>query len=248
MEAIALAPSEMMDMLEIIHATQQCQTMISFQESAQKLQDLLGCQETAFCWKPMNTASLTEMPTVVNVGFPDDFFTTVEQHDLMIGNPIAIRGMQEEGLLSWQETFENSSPSDLLLEVKHSFNLYNGYSFSIFSLRPQAVTMISLNSYDHAEVQRWQFILEHLMPHFNLALSEVLETPTPKPVAPSLTSRELEVLSWVKEGKTSWEISKILKISERTINFHVNNVKKKLNAGNRMSAVAQAMHFGLVQC
>jgi DNA-binding CsgD family transcriptional regulator len=56
-----------------------------------------------------------------------------------------------------------------------------------------------------------------------------------------LSKREIEVLSWLKEGKTSWEIARILLISERTVNFHVSNIIKKLDANNRTHAVALAV-------
>jgi DNA-binding CsgD family transcriptional regulator len=56
-----------------------------------------------------------------------------------------------------------------------------------------------------------------------------------------LSKREIEVLSWLKEGKTSWEIARILRISERTVNFHVGNILKKLDANNRTHAVALAV-------
>ncbi|WP_447973005.1 LuxR family transcriptional regulator [Nitrospira sp. Kam-Ns4a] len=52
----------------------------------------------------------------------------------------------------------------------------------------------------------------------------------PQPSAPSvrqapvLTKREREVLEWMKEGKTNWEIGRILGISERTVRFHVGNI------------------------
>jgi LuxR family transcriptional regulator, quorum-sensing system regulator CviR len=57
----------------------------------------------------------------------------------------------------------------------------------------------------------------------------------------NLSKKEIEVLSWLKEGKTSWEIATILLISERTVNFHVGNVIKKLDAKNRTHAVAIAV-------
>lgn len=44
----------------------------------------------------------------------------------------------------------------------------------------------------------------------------------------TLTAREREVLCWTAEGKTACEIGKILSISERTVNFHVNNILEKL--------------------
>jgi len=48
-----------------------------------------------------------------------------------------------------------------------------------------------------------------------------------------LSKREAECLSWVANGKTSSEVSQILGISERTVNFHVNNSMKKFDAVNR---------------
>ena len=57
----------------------------------------------------------------------------------------------------------------------------------------------------------------------------------------SLTPREIEVLNWLKDGKTSWEISKILNISERCTNFHADNIKCKLGTVNRTQGVAIAV-------
>lgn len=55
-----------------------------------------------------------------------------------------------------------------------------------------------------------------------------------------LTQREKECLVWVAEGKTSWETSKILSISERTVIYHLQNVVQKLDVVNRAQAVAKA--------
>jgi LuxR family transcriptional regulator, quorum-sensing system regulator BjaR1 len=62
-----------------------------------------------------------------------------------------------------------------------------------------------------------------------------------------LTIREREVLRWAAGGKTSWEISVILKISERTVKFHMVEASRKLNAVNRTSAVAKALARGLIK-
>lgn len=61
-----------------------------------------------------------------------------------------------------------------------------------------------------------------------------------------LSVREKEVLDWLKHGKSSWDISTILGISERTVNFHVYNVMRKLEAVNRPQAVAVAARLGLI--
>jgi len=54
-----------------------------------------------------------------------------------------------------------------------------------------------------------------------------------------LTDRERDALSWVAEGKSDWEISVILGVSETTVRFHVDNARKKLGAVNRAQAVAR---------
>jgi DNA-binding CsgD family transcriptional regulator len=60
---------------------------------------------------------------------------------------------------------------------------------------------------------------------------------------PLLSPRELEVLYWLKHGKTSWDIAKILDISERTVNYHVNNILQKLDVTNRLQAVFEASNL-----
>jgi len=54
------------------------------------------------------------------------------------------------------------------------------------------------------------------------------------------------VLRWTADGKTSSEISCILNIAERTVNFHINNVVAKLNAANKTSAAIKAAMLGLL--
>ncbi len=62
----------------------------------------------------------------------------------------------------------------------------------------------------------------------------------------ALTPREVEVLRWLRKGKTSWDISVILMISERTVNYHVGNIMQKLDVTNRMQAVSEAANRELI--
>lgn len=61
-----------------------------------------------------------------------------------------------------------------------------------------------------------------------------------------LSQRELEVLRWLKMGKSSWDISRILTISERTVNYHVGNIIRKLGVVNRLQAVFEAVRMNLI--
>jgi LuxR family quorum sensing-dependent transcriptional regulator len=44
----------------------------------------------------------------------------------------------------------------------------------------------------------------------------------------------------VADGKTAWEVSRILSISEHTVLTHQRNVKQKLDAANNVHAVVKA--------
>ena len=58
-----------------------------------------------------------------------------------------------------------------------------------------------------------------------------------------ITKRESEVLYWVSYGKTSWEIAKILNMSPRTVNKHLEQIFKKLGVDNRTSAAAISLRI-----
>lgn len=61
-----------------------------------------------------------------------------------------------------------------------------------------------------------------------------------------MTRREMEVLSYLADGMTSNEISKILKISNHTVDWYMNGIQDKLKAKNRQHVVALAFRLGLV--
>jgi len=60
------------------------------------------------------------------------------------------------------------------------------------------------------------------------------------------SKRELEILKWTAEGKTSAEIAIILSISENTVNFHQKNMQRKFNAPNKTQIACYAVAIGLI--
>lgn len=61
-----------------------------------------------------------------------------------------------------------------------------------------------------------------------------------------LSARELDCLSWTAAGKTAWEASMILGISERTVRFHLNVAREKLQCTTTTQAVAKAITNKLI--
>jgi DNA-binding NarL/FixJ family response regulator len=109
---------------------------------------------------------------------------------------------------------------------------------------PTAVQAVKQGAYD--------FITKP--PEFDKLITiirRVIEVPRPgtkslKMKFPVLSGREKEILKWLKEGKSSWDISRILRISRNTVNFHIKNLFRKLDVVNRTQAVSEALRRGII--
>jgi DNA-binding response OmpR family regulator len=62
-----------------------------------------------------------------------------------------------------------------------------------------------------------------------------------------LNDREVETLTWVARGKTSLEISQILSLSKRTVDFHIDNARSKLGVSTRTEAAIKAVTGRLIE-
>lgn len=101
----------------------------------------------------------------------------------------------------------------------------------------------AFSNFDKRTLNKFRTLMQILGPHLHLAYMRATSwnghgQPWPKLLA--LTDREEEIMRWVAEGKTNWEISVILHVSLNTIKFHLKNVYQKLGGvENRWTAVAQ---------
>lgn len=57
--------------------------------------------------------------------------------------------------------------------------------------------------------------------------------------AVTLRPREEECLYWAARGKTTWEIARLVHLSQHTVHYHLRNATAKLGASNRQQAVAE---------
>ena len=60
-----------------------------------------------------------------------------------------------------------------------------------------------------------------------------------------LTHRELEILQLVREGKTNKAIAQEFYISEKTVEFHLDNIYSKIGARTRLMAGIWAFQNGM---
>ena len=64
--------------------------------------------------------------------------------------------------------------------------------------------------------------------------------------APSLSSRETEVMQWTAAGKSQADVGDILSISVRTVEVHLASSRRKLAALTTPQAVGRAIAMGLI--
>jgi LuxR family quorum sensing-dependent transcriptional regulator len=69
----------------------------------------------------------------------------------------------------------------------------------------------------------------------------------PQEATVTLSGREREVLTWVAAGRTAWQIGELLQISQRTVEWYIQQAAQKLGARNRMQAVVIAARDRLIE-
>ncbi|MFW5709342.1 MAG: response regulator [Chloroflexota bacterium] len=61
-----------------------------------------------------------------------------------------------------------------------------------------------------------------------------------------LTNREIDILRQARHGLTNKQIGRLLHISDRTVQGHLQNIYQKLNVSSRTEAVTRALQLGLI--
>jgi two-component system NarL family response regulator len=76
--------------------------------------------------------------------------------------------------------------------------------------------------------------------------SEIDKRLTERLNAPSLTSREIEVLQFIAKGLRNSEIAKMLTITEGTVKIYVKKILYKLNVSDRTEAATVGLQRGII--
>jgi transcriptional regulator EpsA len=96
--------------------------------------------------------------------------------------------------------------------------------------------------------------MQLLLPYLDTALCQVTPLIHPESDTPVLTEqpkdkeylglskREIEIMTWVRMGKTNHEIASILGISIFTVKNHLQHIFKALDVNTRMEAVSKVVH------
>lgn len=193
-------------------------------------------------------------PRIISIsGYPKEWRDRYTEAGYIAIDPTIIHCASNLLPIRWEQIVpqekENEQVRCFMGEAR-GFGLQSGVSFAVHSPHGESAMLSLATQITHASARSH---INNAMPfaqlfaiHLHENVRRILEHDIIPLKRVELTTREREVLLWTAEGKTTWETSRILNVSERTVVFHLSNASTKLKVSNRQQAVARAVSLGLI--
>jgi DNA-binding CsgD family transcriptional regulator len=235
---------ELADILYLIQSSLACRVSADVIRLLKGIKQLLGGDCSVCGIEKWDGREFPEPPAVINCNFPEEWLRIFIEGEFYNKCPIVLNTMKKPGPRIWVDTRKSYMAGELRrLSRVDRFGLRYGISGGMFDKRTCTGSFFAVTARRNTFDEHHLSMVEILTTYVHQALERVYRNARLETI--SLTKREKEVLKWVKDGKTNWEISMILKISERTVKFHIKNFLRKLNAVNKTHAAAIAAELGL---
>jgi DNA-binding CsgD family transcriptional regulator len=239
-----LGPSDAIALLEITHECVTCRTEADFRSLFERLRKLFAFRHAFAMTGHVDARRGVVIARALNVDFPEAYLREYVARDYLRTDTV-LKGALATGRVRYFSERDSSRPREIV-SLNADFGMQDGYASGSRPRSKGAGSLVSLKGPSIRNERRTAAIVEFLTPHLHLALTRILDGERPAEAPVALSGREREVIAWLQHGKSSWEISVILGISESTVNFHVYNLIKKLGATNRPQALAIAARHGLL--
>lgn len=247
-----LSKNDTVYLLEVIHASLSCTSEEEFKELVGKLNSLISFDFAVSGLARIDASRAIKSYEVVNISYPPEWLEIYLSRKFYQIDPVFKNNFTNFGLQYWPDTYKTSVPPAKYLSLSVNYGLRDGYTYGVKNQKGTEGSLFSINCKSSVSRKSREFhrrvavILTHIAPHLHHALYRIFAPSTNRKHMKPLSLREIEILNWIKQGKSSWDISKILGISESTVNFHITNVMQKLDAVSRPQAVANAVLYGLI--
>ena len=206
-----------------------------------------------FVYASVVPTSLTHPSLVYVDNFPNNWREKYLKEEMAAIDPTLSYCMKHSVPIDWKQLeLEHELPLDSTNYLQHmrELGLNSGVSFPVHTSQGVRSLFSVASSREYPEatlhIDRIKSYGQLFAVYVNEAMIKLHGITQFVFFDPPISDREKECLLWVAEGKTAWETGQILKIAERTVNFHINNVSTKLGAVNRQQAVARAITLGVI--
>lgn len=236
---------ELQGFLEILHYSVEAETDEDVKKVLDRAQKIFPCEHTLAGVARVNSkGSVQEFSHIVNISYPNDWLYQYAKNGYADVDPILTTHAKTFQTQIWTNTYRQSfsKKEKEFIEHARSFGLVNGITAGSLDKKRGLCSFVSFASQSSNTPlhQNYIGILEYIVHRLHYTL--IKNTPTTTNSASNiLSTRELSVLQWMTQGKTNWEISRILGVSERTIRFHVEGIFCKLDVTSRSHAVAMGI-------
>lgn len=229
----------------------------SIEELTEELQIIIrnwGFERFAYLCSPKNSRDATESdPPIMVSNFPVEWIAHYRRESLYCTDPIFAVARNNRDVFSWTAEGLESCPTPewhRFIQKTNRFPVNRGVTAPIHGPRSE----LAVFTLDTSNIQEApERLVEQIGPELFLTAQYTHNTVRNKFLNISanektrLTARQEECLYWTAQGKTSWEVSNIVGISEATANFHLKNAVVKLDASNKCHAVSKAISHGILQ-
>lgn len=241
-----LSHNDAISILELIHMSLSCNLKNDFASLFPKIQELFSFDFACAILGYRENNSVV-VDDGVNISYPDECLTAYKSRNYVQDDLIVKKNFTDYKLQYWCVEKKRPEQSEYLISFAIDYNIKAGYAQGSKPFGPEKnASLFTFASAAMKSDMRTDTILTLIIPHLHLALSQVCRKKQLLGNSIALSQREKEVLDWVKQGKSSWDISVILGISESTVNFHIYNIMQKLGTINRSQSVAVAARLGLI--
>lgn len=240
-----VSKNDALTVLEVIGDCLSCTTVQDAHNIMSKIGTLIDVSNAVYGLATMSQQGNIKNYKIINFSYPLEWLNLYRKDELHKQDPIALENFSSFNLKFWADTYKKYDTDKNFRRLSEDYGLVGGYAAGIINQSKTEACLLSLagNLKSHP---RHCYLINNLTPHLHRAFAGVLqETGKPESLL-KISVREKQVLNWVRHGKTTWDISVILSISERTVKFHIDNVMRKLDAVSRTHAVAIALGHGLI--
>ena len=240
-----LSKRDSISLLELIHTSLLCSNEEDFKGLVNKLHKLISYDFAVSGLAKTDNYGKVISYKIMNVNYPVEWLDVYTNKNLYDMDSVVKENFASYRLQRWKDTFKKHATPKEFLSHAADFGLRDGFTHGQKNLRGNTGSIFSISGDSVEYNTRTELILELIIPHFHQVITRIADQQSRNNI-PSLSKREIEVLTWLRQGKRSWEISTSLHVSVRTVKFHTKNIMKKLGVVNRAHAVAVAIEQGLI--
>lgn len=240
-----LTRREAVALLELIDAARLCGDATGLDRLVRSLGGVVPFERAVCAIARLTEGGAISTHRVVNVSYPEEWLALYEARGYAAIDPVVRAHLEDFAPRLWSDSYRRLGRPHTFISAAEDFDLREGYSFGALSPADATATIFSFSVSTPASPHHLEF-LDIVAPHFHEAFRRA-SLPELSRCHEPLTPREREVIQWLANGKSTWDISVILGIGERTVKFHIGGAMRKLGAMSRSHAVAKAISSGIVR-